>query len=26
VARIVVTGVAGFVGSHICEALVARGD
>ena len=25
-ARIVVTGGAGFVGSHICEALVRRGD
>jgi len=26
VARIVVTGGAGFVGSHICESLVRRGD
>jgi len=26
VARVVVTGGAGFVGSHICESLVARGD
>ena len=25
-ARIVVTGGAGFLGSHICESLVARGD
>jgi UDP-glucuronate 4-epimerase len=24
--RILVTGAAGFVGSHLCEALVARGD
>ncbi len=24
--RVVVTGAAGFVGSHICEALLARGD
>jgi nucleoside-diphosphate-sugar epimerase len=24
--RMVVTGAAGFIGSHICEALVARGD
>ena len=24
--RIVVTGGGGFVGSHICEALLARGD
>jgi dTDP-glucose 4,6-dehydratase len=26
VARIVVTGGAGFVGSHICDALIQRGD
>jgi len=26
VARVVVTGGAGFVGSHICEALIQRGD
>jgi dTDP-glucose 4,6-dehydratase len=26
VPRIVVTGAAGFIGSHLCEALVARGD
>jgi dTDP-glucose 4,6-dehydratase len=26
VARIVVTGAAGFIGSHLCEALLARGD
>src|SRR5438045_2464985 len=26
VARIVVTGGAGFLGSHICETLVSRGD
>ena len=25
-ARILVTGAAGFIGSHVCEALVARGD
>jgi UDP-glucuronate 4-epimerase len=25
-ARIVVTGAAGFIGSHLCEALTARGD
>ena len=24
--RMVVTGAAGFIGSHVCEALVARGD
>ena len=24
--RIVVTGAAGFIGSHLCEALLARGD
>ncbi len=24
--RMVVTGAAGFIGSHLCEALVARGD
>lgn len=24
--RIVVTGAAGFIGSHVCEALAARGD
>ncbi len=24
--KIVVTGAAGFIGSHLCEALVARGD
>jgi len=26
VARVVVTGAAGFIGSHLCEALLARGD
>jgi len=26
VARIVVTGAAGFIGSHLCDALLARGD
>jgi UDP-glucuronate 4-epimerase len=25
-ARILVTGAAGFIGSHVCEALLARGD
>ncbi|MGH7644612.1 MAG: NAD-dependent epimerase/dehydratase family protein, partial [Gemmatimonadales bacterium] len=25
-ARVLVTGAAGFIGSHLCEALVARGD
>jgi UDP-glucuronate 4-epimerase len=25
-ARLLVTGAAGFIGSHVCEALVARGD
>jgi len=26
VSRVVVTGAAGFIGSHLCEALLARGD
>ena len=26
VSRIVVTGAAGFIGSHLCDALLARGD
>jgi len=25
-ARLLVTGAAGFIGSHVCEALIARGD
>jgi UDP-glucuronate 4-epimerase len=25
-ARVLVTGAAGFIGSHVCEALIARGD
>ncbi|MCB1261215.1 MAG: NAD-dependent epimerase/dehydratase family protein, partial [Acidimicrobiales bacterium] len=25
-ARVVLTGGAGFVGSHLCDALLARGD
>src|SRR2546430_10138709 len=25
-ARLLVTGAAGFIGSHVCEALLARGD
>lgn len=24
--RVLVTGGAGFVGSHVCDALIARGD
>ncbi len=24
--RVLVTGAAGFIGSHLCEALIARGD
>jgi len=26
VARVVVLGAAGFLGSHLCDALVGRGD
>jgi nucleoside-diphosphate-sugar epimerase len=26
VSRVVVTGAAGFIGSHLCDALIARGD
>jgi nucleoside-diphosphate-sugar epimerase len=26
VSRVLVTGAAGFIGSHLCEALIARGD
>jgi len=26
VTRVVVTGVAGFLGSHVAQALLARGD
>ena len=24
--RVLVTGAAGFIGSHLCDALIARGD